>query len=324
MQDVIVIGGGIAGLEAALVLGRARRRTLVVQDGPPRNAPAARAFGVFTRDGTPPAELLAIARAQLGPYDTVGFRDARAIRAEAEAGGFTVGLADGSVVRGRRLLLAIGVRDELPPLEGAAALWGRGVLHCPYCHGWEVRDAPIGIRARGAVAMEMVPLLLQWSRDLLLCTDGPSELAPIDRDALLAHGVRIVETPIHRLEGNGTLERIVFTDGRSEARQALYLRPSQSLGSDLPTLLGCELADGGLIRVGPDLQTSVPGVYAAGDAATRVQKIAVAAAAGAQAAVMLNQDLAQEDFAAVGWRRRAAAAGAPAQSTEKGTAHGVR
>jgi thioredoxin reductase len=274
MLDVVVVGGGTAGLAAALVLGRARRRALVVSEGPPRNAPAAAAHSLFTRDGTPPAELLAIARAQLAPYETVALRTGQAVRARREDSGFIVGLGDGAEVRARRLLLAVGVRDELPPIEGAAALWGRGVLHCPYCHGWEVRDASLAVRARGEQAMEMVPLLLQWSRDLLLCTDGPAGLSAADRAALAGHAVRIVETPIRCLEGSDTLERIVFADGSTETRAALFLRPVQALASDLPAHLGCALTEAGLLSVGPDTQTSVPGVYAAGDAT------AVAAALG--------------------------------------------
>ncbi len=298
MQDVIVIGGGTAGLAAALILGRSRRRTIVVHEGPPRNAPAAAAHGVFTRDGTPPGELLAIARDQLVPYESVSLQGGRAVRAARDGSGFAIGLSDGSELRARRLLLAVGVRDELPPIEGVTGLWGRGVLHCPYCHGWEVRDAPIAVRARGEVAMHMAGLLLQWSRDLLLCTDGPAELSASDRDILAAHGVRIIETPIRCLEGTNALDRIVFEDGRTEARRALFIRPPQTLGSDLPAQLGCELTESGLIQIGPDHQTSVPGVYAAGDATGPAQKVALAAASGIQAAVMLNGALAQEDFAA--------------------------
>lgn len=298
MYDVIVIGGGSAGLSAALVLGRSRRRTLVLDGGPPRNAPSPAAHSVFTRDGTTPGDLLDVARSQLAPYGSVSVREGRADRARGTGGSFVVDLEDGSEVRARRLLLAVGVRDELPPIEGLAPLWGRGVLHCPYCHGWEVRDEPLAVRARGAQAMELVPLVLQWSRDLVLCSDGPSELAPAELDALARGGVRVIETPIRRLEGGVGLERIVFTDGHVEPRRALFLRPPQAVGCDLPAQLGCELTEAGHIAVGVDHRTSVPGVYAAGDAASPFQQVVVAAASGALAAIMLNRDLAQEDFAA--------------------------
>jgi thioredoxin reductase len=297
MMDVIVVGGGVAGLSAALVLGRSRRRTLIVDDGMPRNAPSPEAHSVFTRDGTKPGELLRIAREQLSPYDTVELRRGRVISASRSDDGFAVRLANGVEVEARRILLAVGVRDILPEVDGFAALWGRGVLHCPYCHGWEVRDAPLALYASGPVAMDMAPLILQWSRDLLLCTGG-GELADSDRATLIRLGVRIIDTRVQRLEGNAHLERIVFADGSVERRRALFLRPAQVLASDLPQQLGCELTEAGHIRVGPDQQTSVPGVYAAGDATTPLQQIVVAAAAGAQAAMMMNRDLIREHVGA--------------------------
>ncbi len=298
MHDVIVIGGGTAGMSAALVLGRARRRTLVLDGGPPRNAPSPAAHGVFTRDGTPPAELLRVAREQLAPYPSVEVRGLAARSARGAVDGFSLELADGSEARARRLLLAVGVRDELPPIEGLAALWGRGALHCPYCHGWEVRDEPLAVLARGALAMELVPLLLQWSRDVVLCTHGPAELEPADQAALARNGVPVIETPIARLEGRDRLERIVFADGRVEARRGLFLKPPQAVGSDLPARLGCALTETGHLATGPDHQTTVPGVYAAGDAASPFQQVVLAAASGAHAAILLNRDLAREDFAA--------------------------
>lgn len=296
LLDVIVAGGGAAGLSAALVLGRARRRTLVVDDGHPRNAPSPAAHSVFTRDGTPPAELLETGRAQLAPYDSVVFRRGRIVTAAAESGGASVVLADGSVHRSRQLLLSTGVRDELPPIEGLAGLWGRGVLHCPYCHGWEVRDAPLAVHAAGATAMQLVSLILQWSRDVVLCTGGPAGLAAEERDALGRHGVRIIDTPVIRLEGNGTLERIVFADGSSLNRAALFLRPAQRPTGDLFRQVGCELTEAGFISIGADHRTSVPGIYAAGDVTTPFQQVIVAAASGAEAAIAMNRALADEDF----------------------------
>ena len=298
MLDVLVIGGGAAGLSAALVLGRSRRRTLVVDEGSPRNAVSPEAHSFFTRDGTPPAELLRIARDQLAPYATVELRAGRVVSTQPAGDAFAARLADGAELRARRILLCVGVRDALPAIDGLAALWGRGVLHCPYCHGWEVRDAPLALYASGAVAMEMAPLLLQWSRDLLLCTGGAAELSADEREALMRRGVRIIDTSIVRLEGSDSLERIIFADGREERRSAIFLRPPQAVAGELVEQLGCEWTDAGHIRIGGDNQTSVPGVYAAGDATTPLQQIVVAAASGAQAAMMLNRDLVRADFAA--------------------------
>jgi thioredoxin reductase len=297
MIDVIVVGGGAAGLSAALVLGRSRRRAIVVDDGLPRNAPSPQAHSFFTRDGTSPAELLRTARAQLASYTSVDVREGRAISVSPGDDGFTVGLKDGAEVRARRVLLAVGVRDILPEIDGLAALWGRSVLHCPYCHGWEVRDAPLALYASGTVAMDMAPLLLQWSRDLLLCTGGAEDIAPADRATLIALGIRIIDTPIQRLEGDQELEQIVFADGRVEPRRAFFVKPAQVIASDLPLQIGCEHTEAGHIRVGADHQTSVPGVYAAGDATTPMQQIVVAAASGAQAAMMINRDLVKADSA---------------------------
>ena len=298
MRDVVVVGGGAAGLSAALVLGRARRRTIVVDEGNPRNGPSPAAHSFFTRDGTPPAELLRVAREQLVPFETVEMRRGRVLSVQKDDEAFVVHLADGIEVRTRRVLLALGVRDILPDIDGFGGLWGRGVLHCPYCHGWEVRDEPLALYAEGATAMEMAPLLLQWSRDLLLCTGGPNRLADADRETLKGVGVRIVDTPVQRLEGDGRLERIVFVDGSAESRSALFLRPAQALTNDVPIQLGCELTEAGHIRVGADRQTSIPGVYAAGDATTPLQQIVVAAATGAEAAMMLNRDLVRADLGA--------------------------
>ena len=296
MRDVVIVGGGAAGLSAALLLGRSRRRTLVVDDGLPRNAPSPEAHSMFTRDGTRPAELLRMAREQLVPYDTVELRHGRATSVTRHDEGFTVALADGTAVDARRVLLAVGVRDILPEIDGFSALWGRGVLHCPYCHGWEVRDEPLALYAGGAPAMVMAPLLLQWSRDLLLCTGGPGRITDADRTTLDVLGVRIVDSPVQRLEGGDHLERIVFADGRVEPRRALFVQPEQVLASDLPRQLGCELSEAGLIVVDAHRETTVPGVYAAGDAAASVQQIVVAAAAGAEAAIMMNRDLVQADL----------------------------
>jgi thioredoxin reductase len=298
MSEVIVVGGGAAGLSAALVLGRARRRTLVVDDGAPRNAPSPEAHSFFTRDGTPPSELLRIARSQLEPYTTVRFCEGRAVAARPVDDGFVVDLADGTQHRTRRILLATGVLDELPEIEGLRERWGRSVLHCPYCHGFEVRDEPIALLATGAQAMDMAPLLLQWSRQLIVVSNGPCGLTPEERERLARHGVDVIETPIARLEGDDALERIVFADGRSERRRALFVRPAQKVRGEIVGQLGCALTEAGLLHTDAECRTSVPNVFAAGDASTPMQQIVAAAAAGALAAGMINRDLVKADFAA--------------------------
>ena len=295
-HDVIVVGGGAAGLSAALTLGRARRRTLVLDAAEPRNAPSPASHGVFTRDGTPPAELLREARAQLAPYATVTLCDVAAIGVRRVEGGFEVELASGDRVRARRLLLAVGVKDELPAVEGLAALWGTRVLHCPYCHGWEVRDEPLAVHLLDRSSVPLMTLLLGLTRDLLVSAEPSAQLSSEERDALAARGVALVEAPLSRVAASQDGLTLEFTDGRTERRRALFLRPPHVIRGPLPGLLGCELTDAGHLRLGQDHQTSVPGVYAAGDAAGPVHQVLAAAASGQQAAMALNRDLAETDF----------------------------
>ncbi len=279
--DAIVIGGGAAGLSAGLMLGRARRRTLIVDAGRPRNAPSPASHGVFTRDGVPPGELLREARAQLARYPAATVRQALAESARPGSGGFEVTLSDG-VVSARRLLLAPGVRDELPAIEGLPALWGTGVLHCPYCHGWEVRDQPLAVYWGDPAAAALLTLVLGLTPDL--------------RDPLARRGVEVVEAPLRRIEATPGGVRLHFADGRAEERRALFLRPPYRLECAPADALGCERTDAGLLQIGPDHQTSVPGVYAAGDAAEPVHQVLIAAASRARAAMMLNRALADADL----------------------------
>jgi thioredoxin reductase len=244
--DVVVVGGGAAGLSAALVLGRSRRRTLVLDAGEPRNAPSSGVGGFFSRDGIPPKDLLEIGREQLAPYPSVELRPTRATDAGGEDGAFEVTLADGSRIRARKIVLATGVVDELPETPGFRELWGRGVYHCPYCHGWEVRDRPIAVHASGEATLERAVLIRNWSRDLVVCSDGPLGLDEAGRGKLAALGIGVREGRISRLEGgDGSLRRIVFEDGTHLAREALFYPPPQRQRSDLAEALGCELEEAG-------------------------------------------------------------------------------
>jgi thioredoxin reductase len=296
MYDVLILGAGPAGLSAALILGRVRRRVLVLDSGKPRNAPSPESHGFFTRDGAPPAELLRIGREQLRPYG-VEVLDAEATDALQEGETFTVVLADGSRRRARRLLLATGLTDPLPEIEGLRELWGTAVLHCPYCHGWEVRDQPLAVYGNGKTVAERLALVRCLSRDIVVCTDGPADLGE-DAERLARHGVPVREERIVRLEGRGGhLERIVFADGSDLPRRALFLATLPRQHSRLPERLGCALTEVGLVQVDAWGLTSVPGVYAAGDLALRMHQIALASSDGAIAGVAINRDLAEEDFA---------------------------
>jgi len=262
--DAVVVGGGPAGLSAALTLGRGRWRVAVIDAGEPRNAPAAEAHNLFTRDGTPPLQLLATARDQLRPYTTVQLRPGRAVDAHAADDGFRVQLEDGAHVAARRVLLATGVVDVLPEIPGFRELWGKSIFHCPFCHGWEVAGQPFALLGRGTAGMELARLLTRWSPDLVLLSDGPAELTDAERAELAALGIGLREDRVLRVESAGEGIAAVLEGGERLVRGALYARPPQRQGSDLPERLGCAISDG-VVQIDPTGATTVPGVYAAGE-----------------------------------------------------------
>ena len=293
--DVAVVGGGPAGLAAALVLGRMRRRVLLLDADDPAHAPSEGVHGLFGHDGTPPLELRRTAREQLRPYESVTVRMVAADEVRKTATGFGV-LADGEESTAGVLLLSTGVRYELPPIEGAAEVWARGVFHCPYCHGWEVRDRPLAVY--GADAAGLALLLTSLSDDVVLITNGDSKLEPGEQNRLEGAGVMIRDDPVARLESeDGRLARIRFSDGSSDDRAGLFYAP-RFTPSPLPAQLGCELDDGGMMVIDDDGHTSVPGVFAAGDATVGKAAVVLAAAAGSRAAYAINAELARGTFPA--------------------------
>jgi thioredoxin reductase len=292
------VGGGPAGLNAALMLGRCRRRVLVCDVGAPRNWWSREIHGFLSRDGTPPAEFLRLAREELRRYESVELRHASVVDAARDADGFTVRCADGTVLRSRKLLLATGVTDELPEIEGLGALYGLSVHHCPYCDAWEWRDQPIAVYGRGEPGAGLALALTVWTGDLVLCTDGPGQLSGQMRERLDAAGVVLCEEPVARLEGaDGRLERVVFADGTTLARRALFLASGQHQRSDLPRRLGCAFTERGTVDTGKSEATHLPGLYVCGDASREAQFVIVAAAEGAEAGMAVNQALLQEDLA---------------------------
>jgi thioredoxin reductase len=295
--DVVIVGAGPAGLSAALVLGRCRRSVLVCDAGKPRNWASHALHGYLTRDGISPAEFRAIGRRELQRYDTVEVRDIGALHAECRDSRFYVTLADRTEVSARKLLIATGVLDNLPEVPGLRELYGRSVFHCPYCDGWELRDQPLAIYGRGARGLGLSLELTAWSRDLVLCTDGPSEIDEEGRVRLERNGIALREEQIHALEGKeGILQRVVFEAGDALPRRALFFTTGQWQQSELAVLLGCEFNDKGTVRTGTYESTHLPGLYVAGDASRAVQWVIVAAAEGAEAAFAINTDLIKEDL----------------------------
>ena len=292
VHDVVVVGGGAAGLSAALVLGRARRRVAVVDAGAPRNAPAAHMHGFLSRDGMPPADLLAAGRAEVSAYGVEVVED-EVLGIEP---GFSVRLAGGRVLRARRILLATGVRDELPDIPGARQRWGRDLLHCPYCHGWEVRDRSIGVLATQPGAVEHALLVRQWSDDVVFFPHS-SALTAGERDRLRARGIPVVPGEVTRLVvESDRLTGVELADGRVVPRTAVFIRPrGVPSGDGLPAQLGCETDASGNVRVDATGATSASGVWAAGNLVDPRAQVIAAAGAGNTAAIAINAHLVQED-----------------------------
>ena len=298
MYDVVIVGAGPAGLSAALMLGRCRRSVLICDTRRPRNAVSRAMHGFLTRDGVPPLEFLAMARDELRLYDTVELRDVEVTAADCQADGhFAVTLADGVRVRSRKLLIATGVVDNLPPHPGFRELYGSSVFHCPYCDGWEVRDTPMAVYGRGERGLGLSLELTVWSRDLVLCTDGPSEIDAEGLARLDRIGIKVMEERVARLEGtDGILTHVVFENDTRLARRALFFTTGQSQRSDLSVRLGCEFNEKGTVMTGKYETTHLRGLYVAGDASRAVQWVVVAAAEGAEAAFAINTDLIKEDL----------------------------
>ena len=297
MYDVIVVGGGPAGLSAALVLGRQRRRVLVVDAGEPRNSSAAEMHMYLGRDGGSPAALLADGRAELDAYPTVERRAGRVVAAQGVVDGFDLELAGGEREGARRLLLATGQVDVPAAVPGLAERWGTSVLHCPFCHGYETTGKSLAVLGNGVGAMLAAYVRDRFSDDVVLCTNGPAELPPPVAELLPARGIAVVETPLTAVEGELDGLTLRFADGSTLARDAVYHRAPTHQSADLAAQLGADLLPDGCVRVDEFGHTTVPGVFAAGDSARlavlpdALTLVGPGAADGVRAAVWLEQEL---------------------------------
>ena len=293
-HDVVVVGGGAAGLSAALVLGRARRRVAVVDAGSPRNAPAPHMQGFLSRDGMAPTELLQSARGEVRGYG-VELVDDEVAEIDAD---FTLRLATGRVLTARRLLLATGAIDELPDIPGARERWGRDFLHCPYCHGWEVRDQPIGVLGTDQRSVAHAQLLRQWSDDIIFFAHS-HQLSPDERAGLDARGIAVIEGLVTRFAVvDDRLNAVQLFDGRVVPRAAVFMRPTLHGDRDgLIRSLGCEMDEDGFARVDATGKTNVAGVWAVGNAANPRAQVITAAGEGSAAAIAMNADLVEEEIA---------------------------
>jgi thioredoxin reductase len=289
--DVVIVGGGAAGLSAALVLARARRRVAVVDAGSPRNRPAAHMQGYLTRDGVAPQEFVAVGRAEVRGYGGELIDDT----VTGIEPGLRVRLAGGDVLSARRVLVTTGLRDELPHIPGASQRWGRDLLHCPYCHGHEVRDQPLGVIGGSADAVSHALLIPQWSPDVIFFTQGYA-LSDDERAKLAARAIRIVDGSVTGLVvSDDRLVGVEIDGGDVVPRAAVFVRPRFVPNSSLLTDLGCTSDDAGWVTVDAAGATSVAGVYAAGNAVDPRAQVINAAAAGSAAAIAINNDLVEED-----------------------------
>ncbi|CAN5225737.1 NAD(P)/FAD-dependent oxidoreductase [soil metagenome] len=290
--DVVVVGGGAAGLSAALVLGRARRRVAVVDAGAPRNAPASHMHGYLSRDGMAPTDLLAAGRQEVTGYG-VELVDEEVLKIDS---GFFVRLAGGQVLRTRRILIATGLSDELPEIPGVRERWGRDFLHCPYCHGWEVSDQPLGVLGTQPNSVVHAQLVRQWSDDVVFFVHT-YELTAAERTQLEAREIRVVDGEVARLVVEADrLTGVELVDGHVIARTAVFIRPGNLPHTDgLLASLGCDVDEAGFVTVDASGRTSTPGVWAAGNVVDPRAQVITAAGAGSAAAIAINADLVQDD-----------------------------
>jgi thioredoxin reductase len=293
--DVIIIGGSFAGLAAALQLGRASRLTLVIDAGEPRNRFASHAHGLLGQDGVPPQAILDNARAQLARYSAISIHHDTATSARPTDSGFTVTTARGEVHTARRLILATGVTDELPDIPGLRERWGQSVIHCPYCHGYEVRNQRLGVLAISPLTVHLAELVRDWSADVTLFKAGEFELDMDLAEALARRGVQVESRPVTRLTGTAPdLDGVILTDGAMVPLDALFVASRATPAGPFVAQLGVETNEtplGWMIHTEGLAQTSVPGVFAAGDIAKMPPSLSVAIADGAMAGIAVHRSL---------------------------------
>jgi len=295
--DVIIIGGSYAGLSAALTLGRATRNVLIIDAGEPCNWQTPQSHNFLTHDGDQPAMITKAAKAEVLKYPTVRFLKEMAVSGVRIDEGFSISLENGASFTARKVLLATGLKDVLPAIKGFHECWGISVIHCPYCHGYEVRDEKIGLLMNGDHAYDMAKNLHLWNNDLSILTNGKSQFTVEQTEKLKAKSITILEEEIIEIEHvDGELKQIVFENGEKLALKAIYARAEVVQHNHLFRDLGCELTELNTIKVNEQQQTTAKGVYAAGDCATMFRSLSIVTAAGTMAAVMLNKEMISEDF----------------------------
>ncbi|GAA3400706.1 NAD(P)/FAD-dependent oxidoreductase [Paenibacillus hodogayensis] len=293
--DVAIIGGGPAGLSAALILGRARKQVAVIDEGRPRNAVTRETHGFLTRDGISPSEFRRLAKEQLGHYPSVSPVEDTVLSIEGEDGNFVLKTAQGKTITSRKLLFAVGMKDRPLDIPGLSEVYGKSAFVCPYCDGYELRDEPLVVINRGSMLMHFAPLLSGWTKRFVVCTNGPDELSEAEREELRNHQVPLFDSPIRSIDSSaGMVKQVVLEDGTTIPCTGIFFKPELVPGSDLPQSLGCRVTEAGVVSVDEFGKTSVPGIYAAGDAASQMHQAIAAAASGSMAAAAANNELNKE------------------------------
>lgn len=295
--EVIVIGGSYAGLAAAMALGRSLRKVLVIDAGKPCNRQTPHSHNFLTQDGKTPFEISSVARAQVEAYKTISFYSDTVISASKSDPGFLIKTNDGSTFSGLKLIFATGIKDVLPEIPGIQECWGISVIHCPYCHGYEVRNEKTGILANGDFGFEFGKMITNWTKDLTLYTNGKSTLTSEQSEKLTSKKVTISEKKISQIiHQEGKIQSLVFEDGSQEKINALYAKPDFEQNTPLISELGCALKENDYVEVDQFHKTNVPGIYACGDNTNMFRSVAFAVSSGTMAGAACNKELIEESF----------------------------
>lgn len=299
LLDVAIIGGGPAGLNAALVLGRARKNVAVIDEGRPRNAVTREAHGFLTRDGISPGEFRRIAKEQISAYPSVSLVEDTAVSIAGGDGQFQITTAQGTTFASKKLLFAVGMKDRPLDIPGLKEVYGKSAFVCPYCDGWELRDQPLVIINKGADIMHFAPLISGWTSNFTFCTNGPDELTDAQREELQRHQVPVFDSPIRHIDAqDGIVQQVILEDGTAIPCRGIFFKPDLVTGSELPRAIGCDMTEAGIVVVDEFDKTTVPGVYSAGDVSSRFNQAIAAASMGSLAAAMINSELNTE-----AWKR---------------------
>lgn len=295
--DVIIIGGSYAGLSAGMALGRSLRKVLIIDAGKPCNRQTPHSHNFITQDGQPPKQIAEAAKDQVLKYNTVSFREDVVVCGSKTESGFTIDTQSGASFTASKLLFATGLSDQMPAIKGFAECWGISVLHCPYCHGYEVKHQSTGLIVNGDMAFEFTRLISNWTKDLTLFTNGKSTLNSEQIDKIKQHHIEIIETEIAEIQHqDGYVRNVIFKDGSNQKVSAIFAKIGFKQHCELPEQFGCEINEQGFIRVDDLQRTTVPGIYAAGDNTTMARSVAVAVAGGTKSGSFLNKELIDETF----------------------------